>query len=130
MANYTDNYQLHQWEAGDSFLRTDFNENFAKIDEALSGMLVFGAYTGNGEGEQFISLGFTPKAVITCTQSGAPGTLESHFYTYGGLAFREHPVCGNSRAVAICEGGFTVAQTNSDIRTNQSSMVYYYAALR
>ena len=35
MANYTQNYGLHQWEPGDSFLRTDFNGDFAKIDGAL-----------------------------------------------------------------------------------------------
>ena len=30
----TQNYQLHQWEATDDFLRTEFNENFGKLDEA------------------------------------------------------------------------------------------------
>ena len=37
MANYTAHYHLHQWEPEDSFLRTDFNEDFAKIDGALGG---------------------------------------------------------------------------------------------
>ena len=37
MTNYTAHYQLHQWEPEDSFLRTDFNEDFAKIDGALGG---------------------------------------------------------------------------------------------
>ena len=37
MANYTAHYQLHQWEPEDSFLRTDFNEDHAKIDGALGG---------------------------------------------------------------------------------------------
>ena len=35
MANYTKHYQLHQWEPGDAFLRTDFNEDLEKIDAAL-----------------------------------------------------------------------------------------------
>ena len=35
MPNYTKHHQLHQWEPGDPFLRTDFNEDFAKIDGAL-----------------------------------------------------------------------------------------------
>ena len=35
MAQYTPNYGLHQWEASDSFLRTDFNEDHARIDAAL-----------------------------------------------------------------------------------------------
>ena len=35
MAEKTTYYQLHQWAPEDDFLRTDFNEDFAKIDEAL-----------------------------------------------------------------------------------------------
>ncbi len=35
MPNHTKHYQLHQWGPGDPFLRTDFNEDFAKIDGAL-----------------------------------------------------------------------------------------------
>ena len=35
MANYTPNYQLHQWEPEDKFLRTDFNQDLSKIDTAL-----------------------------------------------------------------------------------------------
>ena len=38
MASYTTNYQLHQWEASDSFLRTDFNTDFQKIDAAVKGV--------------------------------------------------------------------------------------------
>ena len=37
MASYTEHYQLHQWVPEDDFLRTDFNEDFAKIDAALGG---------------------------------------------------------------------------------------------
>ena len=35
MANYTEHYQLHQWEPSDSFLRTDFNQDFARIDTGI-----------------------------------------------------------------------------------------------
>lgn len=38
MAAYTANYQLHQWEPQDNFLRTDFNQDFQKIDAALAGL--------------------------------------------------------------------------------------------
>ena len=34
--NYTENYQLNQWEPADRVLRTDFNEDNRKIDEALA----------------------------------------------------------------------------------------------
>ncbi len=59
MASYTANYQLHQWEPADFFLRTDFNADFAKLDAALAGKAgladlaeklgaVTGSYTGDG----------------------------------------------------------------------------------
>ena len=75
MANYTEHYQLHQWEPEDDFLRTDFNEDFAKIDAALGEKAdaaalaekcgaVTGTYTGDGAGSRTISLGFVPRAVI------------------------------------------------------------------
>ena len=34
-SNHTTNYNLNQWEATDKVLRTDFNEDNAKIDAAL-----------------------------------------------------------------------------------------------
>lgn len=35
MSAYTPNYGLHQWVPEDKFLRTDFNEDFSKIDTEL-----------------------------------------------------------------------------------------------
>ena len=35
-SNYTTNYQLNQWEAGDQVLRTEFNRDNQKIDGALA----------------------------------------------------------------------------------------------
>ena len=90
MAAYTTNYQLHQWEASDDFLRTDFNEDFAKIDTAIKGVetgantalalkadagttqtalaakaeIAVGAYTGDGTESRTITLGFQPKALL------------------------------------------------------------------
>ena len=37
--NHTTNYDLCQWEATDQVLRTDFNEDNAKLDAALAGKL-------------------------------------------------------------------------------------------
>ena len=96
MASYTTNYQLHQWEASDSFLRTDFNTDFQKIDATIKGVetaantalagkastaaleavqtlaegkcgVVSGRYTGNGIGLWSISLGVYPQAVFIST---------------------------------------------------------------
>lgn len=38
MANYTEHYQLHQWEPQDDFLRADFNQDHQKLDDALHGL--------------------------------------------------------------------------------------------
>lgn len=57
MATYTSNYQLHQWEPRDAFLRTDFNSDFQKIDQSLAQVralagekcsAVAGSYTRRG----------------------------------------------------------------------------------
>ena len=33
--NYTENYQLNQWESADRVLRTDFNEDNQTVDAAI-----------------------------------------------------------------------------------------------
>ena len=76
MASYTQHYQLHQWEPTDDFLRTDFNTDLEKIDDALgekSG-IVTGSYTGNDAESQSISLGFHPQAVLVLENTGLAGT--------------------------------------------------------
>ena len=62
--NYTNNFHLCQWEAGDPVLRADFNADNAKLDAALlshtraidqvrdlalSPQFSVGSYTGNGQ---------------------------------------------------------------------------------
>lgn len=47
MAQYTSNIGLHQWEPSDHFLRTDFNQDFSKIDAGffwLEGALARSGY--------------------------------------------------------------------------------------
>ena len=68
MASYTPNYQLHQWEGSDSFLREDFNADFRKIDSALKEAktgpsCVTGSYQGAGK-EITLSLGFRPSFLV------------------------------------------------------------------
>lgn len=68
MASYTKNYQLHQWEPEDPFLRTDFNEDLAKIDTALGtlsiGHVARGSYVGDGTDDRTIQLPFAPEFMI------------------------------------------------------------------
>lgn len=37
-SNYTEKYELCQWEETDAVLRTDFNKDNAKIEAALAGL--------------------------------------------------------------------------------------------
>ena len=64
-SNQTEHYGLSQWEATDSFLREEFNEDHRKIDQGLElARVVAGTYTGTESGPQDITLGFRPRAVL------------------------------------------------------------------
>ena len=49
--NYTQNYQLPQWESSDRILMDDFNDAMEKLEDGLSEKIgiTFGTYTGNGK---------------------------------------------------------------------------------
>lgn len=124
--NKTQNYNLHSWLPGDDFLRAEINENFTKLDAALSGLLIAGAYTGDGTQNRAVSLGFTPKAVFLITSEGK---IASGAYSYGGLALPDQPC----EAFSISEGGFSVRYYSGSgyvIYSNGSGEKYYYLALR
>ena len=131
LATYTEHYGLHQWESTDDFLRTDFNTDFAKIDAAIGGLLVFGTYTGNGAASRTIDLGFTPRAVYLCTQLGMTADSSGSQYTYGGLFGAGHPLMHRANEAAeIVEGGFTVYDPGTNIFTNMDGYVFHYLAVK
>ena len=133
MGNETINYQLNQWEATDDFLRTDFNEDNAKIDAALSEKsgLVFGTYTGDGAADRSFDLGFAPKAVYVCTQSGMAGIISGNEQCYGGLALPGYPLkLGSNVAMALSDTGFIISVTSNYIGINRTNMNYYYFAVK
>ena len=66
--NKSERYQLNLWEPGDDFIRTEFNENFEKLDGAAR--VVFGTYTGDGAATRHIELGFTPRVVYLNDSQG------------------------------------------------------------
>ena len=69
----TAHYGLSQWEPEDSFVREEFNANFSKIDTEVfsKAEAVTGTYTGDGESERIIELGFSPTAVLLLRNTGA-----------------------------------------------------------
>ena len=147
-SNYTENYGLCQWEATDQVLRTDFNEDNAKVDEALKSAsdlaqaaqtlagaayspenspFVVGSYTGDGTAKRKIELGFTPKAVLVVHSNGVTayrGT--SSFAYYGGLALTDY------NASTVSSEGVTewnsertiIALTEGGFFVNETSYIY------
>jgi len=78
-------YGLHRWQKDDDFLREEFNENFAILDDRIL-RVVTGSYTCDGVDGRLIELGFEPKAVLVLSQAGvAWGTGSGREY-YGGMA--------------------------------------------
>lgn len=138
MATYTPNYGLHQWVAEDDFLRTDFNTDFQKIDQALGNLsldkaqIVVGSYTGNDSSSRTITLGFQPQALYICNQGGMAGYIEGYYYIYGGLVLPDIPVVdlGHSKAtvIEITSTGFKLYKDQYR-RVNESNEVYMYWAL-
>jgi len=62
-------YGLHRWQKDDDFLREEFNENFAILDDKIL-RVVTGSYTCDGVDGRLIDLGFQPKAVLVFGDHG------------------------------------------------------------
>ena len=150
MATYTANYQLHQWVPKDQFRRTDFNQDFQKIDSALASLqtqtdskassaalstvetlagrkceITCGTYVGDGAASRTITLGFQPKAVHLEIRSALRGG--SSYNMYGGLAVQEGGVAHNNTALSITAAGFQVFYQGEAL-TNISGESYRYIA--
>ena len=137
--NTSEHLGLHLWEPTDQVLRTEFNQNWTKIDTAVNAAqetaeaaqsaaeqrpYVIGSYTGNG-GTQSITLGFQPSFVISTAQPA--NSRDTAFIA----------VSGGSEAastLSFTETGFTVMVTPTSYETypltNQNGTFYHYLALR
>ena len=153
----TQNYQLNQYEPQDAFLRTDFNADNQKIDAALGQLsqrvdgkaerteldqtnasvakkceIYLGSYTGDGAESRNIELGFPPKAVYLCSQSGRAGAMYGSGFTYGGLAMPGKPVVmdhSQNVAVELTDTGFRLTHDGYR-RVNLENLNYYYLAIK
>ena len=121
---------MNQWEATDRVTRADFNADNAAIDAALKSVadaagsgakIVASYYVGDGADEQFIDLGFTPRAVVTW-QSGFRQFNNS---ILGGIALVNRP-CSN--CIVVEQNGFRVFHGSGQY-TNQNGAQYVYLAI-
>ena len=122
--NYTENYQLNQWDAGDRVLREDFNADNAKIDAALKAAndtaagkcrIVTGTYQGDQTDGRMIWLGFTPKLVIVICNNNFINIAIGSYARYG---------------LQLTENGFIVSYNNNNGSCNTQLVgdCYRYAA--
>jgi len=138
MPNKTSNYQLNQWQGSDPVLRTDFNEDNAKLEAALTAGLatkaeiVVGTYTGDGAQNRVIDLGFQPKAVLVMDKTGRAGDSTGQLWIHGGLAFPGEPVIyGERNVLNIVSNGFEVhTENDGHVNTNASNCNYHYIAFK
>lgn len=95
----------------------------AAVQARMDSLFAFGTYEGDGEESQFISLGFTPRAVLMCRTDGA---FSQGNVIYGGLATAASP----AKTAAIAEGGFDALNTAAQYSGNHAMYTFKYIALR
>lgn len=133
----TGKLNLNQWQGADSPKRADFNGDNLIIDNVLgthvadmalhltpsekayltSGACVSGTYVGDGETDQTINLGFTPKGVFVANiQRPLIGVdfANKHVYAHAGAAVSIYGTLG----ISIVTGGFKVIQASAPIGDN------------
>lgn len=131
----TPNLGLHQWAAGDSFLREDFNGDFGKIDAVIGRQLkiVTGSFTTDGTNSRAVTLGFRPKVLLVFgkwSASGGPDTVLS-------VVFDELCYCDRGNYNSIYTDGSIIQLTDSgfvvkskDYFNYQTGNTTYYLAFR
>ena len=133
--NYTENYQLPQWEKTDRILMEDFNSAMVQLDSAVGEKVrvVSGTYTGNGAASREIDLGGRPKVVMVGLTNA--GQQNNSYAVYGGIAaetwIQTHL---NYSVVELTDKGFRVftyyvPDTSYAIATNANGLPYYYIAI-
>lgn len=142
------NNNLYQSNLLRLLTETDYNTLNNNINSSINSSVVFGNYTGNSTAYNYnprtISLGFTPKAIISLSTMGqAYYSRNSYNYSYGGIATTNSPIVfpdseNNTTRVAlnIVNNGFQVYRftigENVDyvINTNLSGVEFVYIAFR
>ena len=153
--NSSEHLGLHLWEPTDQVLRTEFNQNWQKIDTAVNAAqetadaaqdtadaaqtaasaaftptnmpYVTGTYTGDGStNNRTINLGFKPRFLIITGMSRSSNEDDSPLKRFALVG-----PGGSSSIASLTETGFTVINSGSrypDLNSNWSS--YSYIAFR
>ena len=106
--------------SGDLNLQNQINAHTTQLEAKCE--VVFGSYSGNGQASQFISLGFSPKAIIVAQSDG---TMINGNRIQGGFVLP-----GASGGVAIEGLGFRALYSDDRYWTNVYNRQYYYIAFK
>ena len=148
MATYTPNYQLHQWVPEDQFRRTEFNEDFLKIDTALAAKADTGStsstisnlqsqLSGKADVSALNSLSATVSTkcrVVVGTYTGTNGIInislgsqpKAVFLIFGFSTLCNIQGTGKNGQLSLNSTGFTVDPGSS---YNTQGTMYRYIAL-
>ena len=127
--NHTANYQLNLWEAGDDFIRSEFNADNTKLDAALADLnirkldYVMGLYHGNQTANRVFDLGFRPKILIVKSQN------DYRDYGYANEVCHVPVIVitgSQNRFVTLLDNGFqiTEGQLVNDVNTDFFYIAY------
>ena len=141
-SNQTSHLGLNQWSAEDQVLRTEFNADNRKIDEAVALLgncrIVQGSYVGTGKaGADYpcqLSFGFKPMIVFMNTNQHYPES-EHLVWTRPGLAFTYpmdgsviyHPTWEDRGIQWYATAGGVAASANQQL--NVEGVEYHYTVL-
>lgn len=131
--NYTENYQLPQWEETDRILRADFNDSNSKIDTALSTLaadhIALGSYVGNGSNDRTIQLPFPPLFVIILGHycSGSYNNMMLSVITEDDCRYIASGSCGGGSGYNLLLEGDTLIVQNAAYNNTEGKTVYYIA---
>ena len=151
MATYTPNYGLHQWVPEDQFRRTEFNEDFLKIDTALAAKADTGStsstisnlqsqLSGKASASALNSLSATVNTKCRVVVGFYTGTGQSMDVNLGAApkaVFLVNGVAilcniqggGKNRQLSLNSSGFTVDPYTSGENFNYQGTPYRYVAL-
>lgn len=116
-SNYTGNYNLCQWEATDAVLRTDFNEDNAKVDAALGTL----AKQTEGKAEQTVVDSLSQSVAQKADQSALSAEISAR--TAGDAALQKKAGLQLIHRVTLSKSEEHARLTLSDIDWSQWATV-------
>lgn len=124
-SNYTDNYQLCQWEATDQVQRTEFNVDNAKIDAALAKTCQPYLIGYHGDGTDSRTVTFPGKPLFVMVIGGATMLVASRGLNKAHLLFN---VVGHYQPSLVWTEN-SLTWTSSPYAANDSNQDYQLFAL-